>query len=27
MFDSEENHYGVNASNVPFVTCQVSSYV
>jgi hypothetical protein len=27
MFDCEENHYGVNASNVPFVTCQVSSYV
>ena len=27
MFDSEENHYGVNARNVPFVTCQVSSYV
>ena len=27
MFDSEENHYGVNASTVPFVTCQVSSYV
>jgi len=26
IFDSEETHYGVNASNVPFYSCQVSSF-